>query len=279
MSKVLHAASLRLRLAGCDTPRLDAELLACDALNCSRTDLISHGADIIETDVLVRYHERITRRVAHEPVAYIIGQKQFYGGEFCVEPGVLIPRPDTEMLVVLCLDRLIGKGAARCLDIGAGTGCVAISVLHHSHECTFDTVDTSQEALQIAQHNAKSYGVASRLVFYHGSLYDPLPQDARYDVILSNPPYIPTDDIPKLDVDVRLWEPAEALDGGADGLDTIRAIVRQGASRLTERGILLIEIGFGQVADIRSLCAGPGLHLVAVHNDLAGIPRVAEFAV
>jgi release factor glutamine methyltransferase len=223
----------------------------------------------------------VERRARHEPVAYILGFREFYGRRFSVSPDVLIPRPETELLVELALERLDTPesrashaidGTPRLLDVGTGSGCIAITVALERPDVRVIATDTSEPALALATGNARAWNVADRVSFVHDSLTGQLADEI--DVVVSNPPYVPAHDRAALSPDVRDYEPAAALFAGADGLDVIRALVPASARALVAGGRLLFEIGQGQAAAIEPIVGGAGLVLDDIRPDLAGIPRV-----
>jgi len=225
---------------------------------------------------LNQLQEMAERRLRGEPVVRILGEKEFYGLVFTLGQFTLVPRPETEMLVVRGLELLAGRTNKRILDLGTGTGCVVISLLVESPSATGVGVDLSPEALVTAQHNADRHGVEKRLNLRRGSWFEPLERGEQFDLIVSNPPYIATNEIPGLMREVRDHDPALALDGGADGLDPYRAIFAQAASWLKPDGAILLEIGANQGVPVTGLAVKAGFRDVRVHKDLAGLDRVVE---
>jgi release factor glutamine methyltransferase len=227
-------------------------------------------------------HASVERRARHEPVAYILGFREFYGRRFGVSPDVLIPRPETEFLVELALEGLeppqsnasrAATRSPRLLDVGTGSGCIAITVALERPDVRVIATDTSERAIVIAAENARAWTVADRVSFVHDSLTGQL--TGEIDVVVSNPPYVPDHDRAALPPDVRDYEPAAALFAGTDGLDVIRALVPASARALVAGGRLLFEIGQGQAEAIEAIVGGAGLVLEGLRPDLAGIPRVA----
>jgi release factor glutamine methyltransferase len=244
----------RLADAGIDSPRLDARLL---------WDASQRNPGIFESF--------IKRRLAHEPVAYIVGYKEFWSLEFIVEPGVLIPRPATETIIEQVFDRYPDIGAPlKILDLGTGSGCLLTALLKEYPNARGVGIDESEKALSVAARNIERNGVTARAELKRGNWMENL--DGGWDVIVSNPPYIPTGDIPGLDPDVRDYEPLGALDGGPDGLDAVRALAA-GFRRLL-KGTAFVEIGIGQAESAQILMAEAGLSVHHIAADLAGIPRV-----
>lgn len=259
---------------GVDSPRLDAEVLLSHVLDKERIYLYVHFDEPLEKDELARYREMIKKRVLRMPVAYIIGSREFMGLPFRVTPAVLIPRPDTEILVQAALDRLKGQEQPLLADIGTGSGAVCLSLLHYLPELRAMTVDISPEAVAVAQENADALGVADRIAFFTGDLLAPL-QGEVFDAIVSNPPYIPDGDIAGLEPEVRTYEPMNALAGGADGLDFYRRLIKEGTPFLRAGGFMAFEAGIHEAAAIAELAsAEPVLGKTEILKDYAGIDRV-----
>lgn len=216
------------------------------------------------------------RRLRGEPVVRILGEKEFYSLSFQLSDATLIPRPETEMLVVRGLEILEGRHHKRILDLGTGTGCVAISLLTESPSARAVAVDLSAEAIVTAQANADRLGVDKRLELRKGSWFNPLQRGEVFDLIVSNPPYISTPEIAGLAREVRDHDPQLALDGGADGLDAYRAILAGAVQWLKPDGAILCEIGSTQGLAVKTLFFQAGLRDVTVFQDLAGLDRVVE---
>lgn len=262
-----------------DSPRLTSEILLSHALGIKRLDLYIQHDRPLNRDELAAFRQLIERRGGREPVAYITGTKGFWESEFTVAPGVLIPRPDTEVLVEQALEVLGRKNAAgsRVLELGVGSGAVIISLarVHPGLRC-FAT-DISLVPLSVAAFNAKRELESSNVSFVAGSWFSPFNARAQFDLIVSNPPYIPTGDIHGLQPEVSRFEPSLALDGGADGLDCIRMIMAEACDHLVPGGVLLVETGSDQrggVEEIFSEC--PGFATVEFFNDYAGRHRVVR---
>ena len=259
---------------GIDSPRLDAEVLLSHVLGKERIYLYVHFDEPLEAPELAAYREYIKQRVARQPVAYIIGRREFMGLSFKVTPAVLVPQPDTEILVQAALDRLAAKPAARVADIGTGSGAIVLSLLYYRKELQASAVDVSADALAVAAENAASLGVAERVTFCEGDLLAPL-AGQQFDAIVSNPPYIPTADIAGLAPEVRTAEPMGALDGGADGLVFYRRLVADAPALLASDGFLAMEVGIHEAAPVAALAQASGAFARAeVLKDLAGIERV-----
>jgi release factor glutamine methyltransferase len=258
------------------TPRLDAELLLCHVLACDRVRLymdMQRPLDDAERD---RVRALVVRRRRHEPVAYILGSKEFYRHSFEVTKDVLVPRPETEILVDRALEA-VPVDAALALDLCTGSGAIALSVAAVRPGLTFDATDISLPALEVAQRNAQRLGVADRVRFHHGDLYAALPAPARYALVISNPPYVADPEWPTLARDITEHEPRVALLAGPDGLAVLRRICQAAADWLEPGGALMLEVGRGQ-ADIVGgwLREDPRFEGTMTHRDLAGVERVVE---
>ena len=262
-----------------EQPRLDAEVLLASALNKDRIYLYVHFDQPLESDELTRFRSYVRARAAHVPLAYVLGRREFMGLHFCVTRDTLIPRPDTELLVQCAIDflRVRMLTCAKELyiaDLGTGTGAIALSLLHHMNGTRADAVDLSPSAADVAHENAVHLGLADRISVYTGDLTAPL-VGKRYDMIVSNPPYIPSADIESLMPEVRLYEPRLALDGGADGLSFYRRIMAEAPAFLKEGGALAVEVGAGEAAAVAALArTHPRIVRTEIHKDLAGIERV-----
>ncbi len=253
MSDPLRDATARLAAAGIDNPRLDARVLWQAA-----------GGDP------ARFETFIIRRAAREPVAYITGQKEFWSLSFAVSPGVLIPRPDTETIIDAVLADFPDRSAAlRVLDLGTGSGCILAALLSEYPNASGLGIDSSQIAQNIAAGNLERLGLAERGSVRAGNWAENL--DGSFDIIVSNPPYIRTADIAALEPEVKDFEPAQALDGGPDGLDAVRVL----APALKKLGgTAFIEIGAGQADSAAAVFAYAGLEVLRIARDLAGVPRI-----
>ncbi len=278
---LLATARAALSEAGVESPRLDSEILLASVLSTDRGWIIAHGERRVSSDNAAIFQEFVERRAEREPVAYILGSAEFFGLSLFVDDSVLIPRPETEVLVSRALEILEENGfEALALDIGAGSGCVAISVLASLPEgisdVLFHATDSSAEALSLAQLNAEQLAVELDVEFHECDLF-PEDEGSEYDLILSNPPYIPADAIDALDPEVRLHEPRAALNGGPDGLRIIQRIIEGAPARLRSGGSLLLEVGVGQSAKVAAMGRNAGFRVNGIHDDLAGLPRVVEF--
>lgn len=263
-----------LREHGSESPRLEAEVLLAHARGCKRIQLYTDYDAVLPDDVRARMRELVKRRAATEPVAYLVGHREFFSLEFEVNRDVLIPRPDTETLVVEALALLKGQERPRVLDLGTGSGCIAVSLAVNHRAAHVTAVDASEAALAVAARNAERHSVADRIEFRHGDLFAPVDPNVPFDLIVSNPPYVPAAEIERLAPDVRDHEPRAALDGGPDGLDVIRHIAGEAAPHLVPRGRLLLECSPEQTTRVAELLAAAGFAEVVVRQDLAGRGRV-----
>lgn len=264
-----------LRRKGSESPRLDAEVLLAHVLGWPRISLYTHFEDLVSESDRGKYRELIRRRAEGAPVAYLVGRKEFYSLTLQVSPAVLIPRPDTETLVAEFLSQFKGQHAPRVADIGTGSGAIALACASQHRTAQLIAVDRSPEALAVARSNAETLGLTDRVEFREGDLLEPLAGDSPFDAILSNPPYIPTDDIAGLEPGVRDFEPHLALDGGADGLEVVARLIAGAPARLVPGGQLILEIGSPQEDAVRELIAArPEFDLMPTIRDAANHPRV-----
>ena len=273
--EVLKRTESFLKERGIPSPRLEAELLMGHVLQMKRLDLYMNFDRPLTDAELHALREPVRRRGTFEPMAYILGEREFYSLTFAVAPGVLIPRPDTETLVEAALPYCEPAAEGEPVfvaDIGTGSGCVGLTLAHEQPAVRLFATDISREALDIARKNAESVGVKDRVALLMGNLMEPIPENRPIDVVVSNPPYIPSADVDALMPDVRDHEPRGALDGGADGLDIYRALIPAAAARA--RRAVLVEIGHDQGEAVSALFKDAGLTNVAVKKDLAGHDRV-----
>lgn len=271
---LLVSASECLRIAGIDTPTLDSAVLLSHATGLSRTQLTAHPEAIPTRSQHDLFLRSVEARAKRTPLAYIIGHWGFYGLEFEVGPAVLIPRPDTETLVETAIGLLEGKPCTAA-DIGVGSGAIAVALAVSLPEARVYGTDASEDALEIAARNAERHGVGHKVRLSRGDLFDSL-EVADLDAVVSNPPYIPSGDIPHLQPEVALYEPRGALDGGPDGLDYYRRIVPDARGHLRPGGSLLVEVGAGQSPEVLGLFREHGYTEVRSVKDLAGIERVVQ---
>jgi release factor glutamine methyltransferase len=270
-------AAAALRAAGKETPELDARILLCHAAGVTQEAYVASPEALLAEDDSQRFRAMLARRLAGEPVSRITGAKEFYWHLFMLDRHTLDPRPDTETLIDAVLDMLTREGRRdeplRILDLGTGTGCILLTLLAELPHATGVGSDKSDEALEVAQRNAVALDVARRARFVSGDWFEPI--DGTFDVVVSNPPYIPTADIAGLAPEVR-HDPRLALDGGVDGLDAYRKIVQGVRNVLAPEGVLFLEVGEGQAAAVLGLCKDAGLKTVLggpLWTDLAGRER------
>jgi release factor glutamine methyltransferase len=261
----------RNKLKHLETPALDARLLLQHATGFTHAEIIAFPEKNIDAE---KYIELIGRRAKLEPVSRIIGSREFYGRNFKVTPAVLDPRADTEVLIEAVLSAL-PPHAIRLLDLGTGSGIIAVTLLAERSQLRGVAVDVSAEALAVALQNAKDNGVADRLDLLQSSWFENV--EGGFDAIVSNPPYIESSVIPKLDVDVRDHDPHVALDGGDDGLGCYRAIAGKALAYLRPEGIVAVEIGWRQAQAVTSIFASAGFELLHKHADLSGHDRCLVF--
>ena len=261
---------------GIGSPRLDAELLVAHALGVDRVKLYMDLDRPLTADELGAIRALVQRRRRREPVAYVLGTKEFWGRRFAVSPAVLVPRPDTETLVERALALLAPDAVGPVLDLCAGSGCIGVTLAAERPALHVDLADVSETALEVARANAASLGVADRVRAFGGDLFDALGERRGYALVACNPPYIPLDERDALEPDVRDHEPALALFGGADGLDVVRRVLADAPARLAPGASLLLEVGAGQADAVAALVAAAGFEGVAIHVDLGGHGRVVE---
>ncbi len=267
-----------MRAAGVEDPRLDAEVLLAEATGIDRALLLARPEAEIEPAAARLFGEMVRRRLRREPVAYIVGSKGFRRLDLAVDRRVLIPRPETELLVEIALER----GPASLLDVGTGSGAIGLAVAAELPGCAVTATDTSRAALEVARANAERLGLADRVRFLAGSVPEEggdAPGGEGFDLIVANLPYIAEHDWPSLQPEVTQWEPREALLSGPDGLDAIRALLSSCGSPLCRIGVqrtaaLALEVGDGQAEAVRGLMAAAGFGAIKTRSDLAGIERV-----
>jgi len=268
--KVLTWTRGYLAEKGVENSRLEAEWLLCEALGLDRVGLYVNFDKPLSDSELSTCRALVARRARREPLQYILGSQDFYGLDFEVFPGVLIPRHDTETLVEEAVKRC--PAGATILDIGVGSGCIAVALAKSRPDAQIYGVDLSAKALELTQRNADRHGVTVTLS--QGSLFEPF-AGRKFDLIVSNPPYIPTADLAGLQPEVRDYEPREALDGGADGLDYYRRIIPAAADFLVQDGWLLLEIGIGEAPDVSAIFTTTGMfHELFSACDAGGVERV-----
>ena len=274
----IDEAARRLAACGIESARLDAELLMAAAAGVTREAAVT-GSIELSPATLDNFETMIARREKREPIAYLLGRKEFYSLDFEVSPAVLIPRPESEIVVDAALEVIAGAPDARVLDIGTGSGAIAIAIAVNAARVRVTGVDISADAIAVASRNARGHRVEDRVTFRRGDCFETLdggPALGSFDVIVSNPPYLDEAEIPALEPEVRGYEPRIALSAGAGGLDILRAIAAAAPRHLASDGELIVEVGEGQAAAVAKLVEEAGLHLVSVINDLTGHPRVVR---
>ncbi|HXH25118.1 MAG TPA: peptide chain release factor N(5)-glutamine methyltransferase [Vicinamibacterales bacterium] len=275
LHEALAAARARLVAAGIapEEAAADVELYARTILGWDRAELLVRLREPAPAGLEPRFSEWVARRERHEPSAYIVGVREFWGLEFRVTPAVLIPRPETELVVEEALRLLRGLAGPRVADIGTGSGCIAVALAHEIADCRVVATDVSADALAVAFDNAVRHGVADRIAFVATSYLGGI--DGDFDLIAANPPYVRDGDRPALARGVR-HEPEVALFGGETGLRNLAATLETAAAKLRPGGWLVVEFGFGQEDDLKALAARhPALRLDHVRADLQGLPRAA----
>jgi release factor glutamine methyltransferase len=291
-----------LQRHGAENPRLDAEVLLAEARGCRRIDLYAAYGEEADEALRTAFRELVRRRAAGTPVAYLVGRREFYALEFEVTQDVLIPRPETELLVVALLDQVKQRGAGgrgvgtrkdvatdfpalspqppapfAIADVGTGSGVLAVCAAKYVPDARVTAIDISPAALAVARRNAERHGVAERIEFVESDLFARLPPDARYDYILSNPPYISTSEMAELSRDIHEHEPHVALHAGEQGTDVAAPLIEQAARRLKPGGVLLVEVSPMIAAAVEQLVRKqPGFELLPTLRDLAGHPRVVQ---
>ena len=269
VDQFLRATVQALTAAGIAEASTDARHLLAHALGVGRDRLLLMGPDAMPPEAATRLEQAIARRIAREPVTRIIGQRLFWGRLFTVTPDVLDPRADTETLIATALE---GPAPQRLLDLGIGSGAIAVTLLAEWPDATGVATDISIAALNVARDNAQALGVASRLELIRSDWFEAV--SGRYDLILSNPPYIAAEEMPDLSPEVRLHDPAIALSPGGDGLDPYRVIAAQAPAYLTPAGRLIVEIGWQQGADVTAIFRAAGWRDLRLILDMEGRDRV-----
>jgi release factor glutamine methyltransferase len=265
-----------LRERGIPSPRREAELLLSHALGLERLQLyLAHDRPMNATE-LEALRALVRRRGSREPLAWILGSQGFHAIDLLVEPGVLVPRPDTEALVEAFLMAVPADepGPIYVADVGCGSGAIGLAVAHARPAVRVYAIDIDETALRVTKRNVEALELRDRVAVLKGSLLAPVPADRRIDWVLSNPPYIPSKDIAGLEPEVSRWEPRTALDGGPDGLEPYRQLIPQAAQR-AHRGIFL-EVGHDQAGRVADLLRRAGFTHLATHDDLGGITRVVS---
>ena len=279
LKRLLEWTSEFLGKAGVDQARLCAEIMLAETLGCQRIELYTNFDSCPTAEELSKYRGWVRRCSQHEPVAYLVGKAHFYSLEFKVEPGVLVPRPETELLVTEGLTFLRGttRPTVDVLDVCTGSGCVAVALAGNVVEAEVVAVDNSADALAIAKQNIEAHDLEARIVACESDLFGGVEQSGKalFDLIVSNPPYVSAGEFEKLDANVREYEPREALVGGEDGLDVVRRIVGEAEPYLADCGMLMLEVGYDQAGEVGRLFEKAGyLTDVSTVRDHQGHERV-----
>lgn len=274
VAALLREARKTLHDADVDLSALDARLLLQAAAELSHEAIIVEPEIVLSNIQISQFKNFINRRMAHEPVSRILGLREFYGRPFQITKAVLDPRADTETLIELALE-LMSDSFHEVLDIGTGSGAIAVSLLAERTQLTGIAVDLSEDALHVAKQNALANGVSGRLRFHQGSWFEGLTQ--KFDLIVSNPPYIPHRSIVELESEVKDHDPHLALDGGYDGLFAYRAIAAGATPHLNDQGLIILEIGAGQGEDVKAIFVAHGFRLIQQKRDLGGHLRALAF--
>lgn len=277
LQRLLEWTTEHFNAAGSDSSRLDAEVLLAEALKCQRIDLYTRFAEIPPAETLQMFREWVKRRAAGEPVAYLVGHKEFYSLKFKVTPATLIPRPETEHLIVAALE--VCKDAdepIRIIDVGTGSGCIAVTMAKHlEKQYVIAATDVSLEALAVARENAASHEVDSRIRFYEGDLLDALPDGSKpVHLIVSNPPYIGRCEIDTVEATVKDYEPESALFAGEQGTEIIERLIPQAEKMLLPGGHLVLEASDSTMDRCVELVNQSALNFVEVIKDYAGLKRI-----
>ena len=257
------------------SPLLSADLLLAFVLGWDRVRVLSHTEESIPEEAWDRYRDLVLRRAKQEPLQYLTGEQEFFGLSFHVNPGVLIPRPETEVLVekAVSLIRCRTGAGARFLDVGTGSGCIAVAVAHEAPSSIGCAVDISAAALEVARANLIRHGASGRVLLIRSSLLECFPPRPCFDFIFCNPPYVALSDCDSLPAEVRNYEPHLALFGGASGMQFYQALMPEVLPRLVTGGYILLEAGAGQAPQIKQLAENEGFYVEVTLNDLQGIPR------
>ena len=275
--RIIDWTTAHLKKHGSDTPRLETEILLAHARGCRRIELYTRFDEVLSEKERSTMRDLVRRRAQSEPVAYLVGHREFFGLEFRVTPAVLIPRPDTETMVVELVDVAKPLPAPRILDIGTGSGCIAIAAAVNLPNAQIAATDASEAALAVARENAASHKVVERIQFLSGDLFAALDPNQRFDIVASNPPYIADHEKETLQNDVRKYEPHEALFSGPTGLEVLFRIVDQAPDYLNAGGTLMLEISPEQASAVVGQMEASGKYRdIRVVKDLPGLARVVR---
>lgn len=270
---LIKEATEILKEAGVSEPLLESRVLLEHAIDRNRAFLFAHPEFELDQTGLSKFRSLISRRKLREPLQYILGKQEFYGLDFKVSPDVLIPRPETEILVKAAIDAMRRIETPTFLEVGAGSGCISIAILKEVSTARGTAVDICPRALEVSRVNAETHSVSNRLTLLTSDLFASVPETS-FDLIVSNPPYVPSIDVPDLQPEVRDFEPIAALTDGGDGLSIIRDLIYGSAERLDTGGHLIVEIGFGQSVAVQKMFAENIWKTVMFLGDFQQIPRV-----
>jgi release factor glutamine methyltransferase len=280
LGSLVGAAARTLAAAGVESPRLDAEILIAEALGVARAQVIPVSAETVaDACAVARCCEFVAKRAVREPLAYIVGHKEFFSLDFEVTPAVLIPRPETESVVTAALEAIAKLSDPIVLDLGTGSGAIAIAIAANAPKARVVATDVSRDALEVARRNSARLGVANRIDFLQGDCWESLAghgMERRFDLIVSNPPYVEDPEVERLAPEIVAFEPRLALAGGPDGLGFHRRIVGGLSAFRKPHATLILEIAVGQGPSVAAMCRAAGCADVAVLSDLAGIDRVVR---
>jgi release factor glutamine methyltransferase len=281
IGRLLQWTADYLKQHGSESPRLEAEVLLAHARGCKRIELYTSFSDPAPDELRTKFRELVRRRAEGAPVAYLVGHREFYSLDFLVTPDVLIPRPETELIVLTALETIKARGAQpsgiRVADVGTGSGVIAITIARQSPQARVTALDVSPAALGIARQNADRLGVSDRVELVESDLLAALPREARFDVIASNPPYVSTAEFAELARDVKAYEPELALLAGPTGTSVIERLVPQAAEQLSPGGSLLLEISPMLQQSVEALLQADGrFESIKAHKDSSGLVRVLQ---
>lgn len=274
VKETVQRAAEELKEAGIEEYRLEAELFMAEVLHTDRLGILTDGSREVSAEERAAFDKMICRRKKHEPFAYIVGRREFMGLNFSVKEGILIPRPDTEILVESVIEASKQHGFKTSAEVGVGSGCISVSLAAYTDMMCFGT-DISPTAVETAEKNSAENSTADKTRFFLGDIFSGLPE-MTFDVIVSNPPYIREKDMDTLMTDVKDYEPTTALYGGVDGLDFYRRITAEGKPLLNRGGYIFYEIGYDEAAEVSDILAQNGFVDIRVIKDLSGLDRVVS---
>ena len=267
INNLIKSANKQLKAKNIESSLIDSQILLAFTINMDRNFIICNPEFLIEKKQQEKFNQLLTRRLNFEPISHILGIREFYGYEFKVTSATLDPRADTETLIDIVKKQYKSNMAINFLDIGTGSAAIAITLLKEFQKAKATALDISKDALEIAAYNAKSLNVSERISFIESDLFTNIPNNHKFDLIISNPPYIKSADIDKLAPDIILYEPKIALDGGIDGLDFYRKIIKNAKNYLNNNGKILFEIGFDQNHAVEALLASEDFQNIQIFKD------------